>query len=110
MKKRKSSLAFRRHYNDTSRRPMPVPGLPGVSDDRLFQVLNLCLVGWFLLALPPGWRPRLWEQAILALCGFFGALYTLTLLDAVRRGAVPANAGFDSLDGVVALFSSRPVV
>ena len=58
----------------------------------------------------PGWRPRLWEQAILALCGFFGALYTLTLLDAVRRGAVPANAGFDSLDGVVALFSSRPVV
>jgi len=81
-----------------------------VSDDGLFQVLNLCLIGWFLLALPPGWRPRLWEQAILALCGFFGALYTLTLLDAVRRGAVPANAGFDSLDGVVALFSSRPVV
>ena len=69
MKKRKSSLAFRRHYNATSRRPMPVPGLPGVSDDGLFQVLNLCLIGWFLLALPPGWRPRLWEQAILALCG-----------------------------------------
>lgn len=54
---------------------MPVPGLPGVSDDRLFQVLNLCLVGWFLLALPPGWRPRFWEQAIFALCGFFGTLY-----------------------------------
>jgi hypothetical protein len=89
---------------------MPVPGLPGVSDDRLFRVLNLCLLGWFLLALPPGWRPRRWEQAILALCGFFGALYALTLLDAVLTGAVPADAGFDSLDGVVALFSSRAVV
>ena len=111
-KKRKlvlTKLLFPFH-NDASRGQMPLPGLPGVSDDRLFQVLNLCLVGWFLLALPPGWRPRLWEQAILALCGFFGTLYALTLLHAVATGAVPANAGFDSLDGVVALFSSRPVV
>lgn len=88
---------------------MPIPGLEDVSDDRLFQSLNLCLVGWALLACPPAWRPKRYEGVILTLCALFAALYLATLVNAVTTGAVPDGAGFDTLDGVVRLFSSREV-
>lgn len=89
---------------------MPIPGVKGVSDDTLFGALNVCLVGWALLALPPSWRPRHYEAVVLCLCAVFGALYSLTLASAVATGAIPQGSGFDSLQGVATLFRSRAVV
>jgi hypothetical protein len=89
---------------------MPLPGLPGVSDDRLFEALNACLLGWALLALPLAWRPRAWESFVLARVALFGLLYVFLLASALTTGAVPNGAGFDSLDGVARLFSSREAV
>ena len=89
---------------------MPIPGVKGVSDDQLFDALNLCLVGWGLLALPPSWRPRHFEASVLTLCGLFGALYSATLASAVVNGEVPPEASFNTLEGVFLLFRSRAVV
>jgi hypothetical protein len=89
---------------------MPIPGVNGVSDDQLFGALNVCLLGWGLLALPPSWRPRHYEAVILFLCALFGALYSATLAAAVASGEVPQGAGFDTLEGVALLFRSRAVV
>jgi|MDSY01.1.fsa_nt_gb hypothetical protein len=83
---------------------MPLPGLPGVSDSSLFGGLNLCLIGWALLACPPFLRPTYWETVIVTLCAIFGVLYVLTLTNAVVSGSIPETAGFSSLEGVVELF------
>lgn len=89
---------------------MPIPGVKGVNDDQLFGALNVCILGWGLLALPPSWRPRHFDAVILTLCALFGALYSATLASAVASGEVPQGAGFDTLEGVHRLFSSRAVV
>lgn len=36
---------------------MPIPGLPAVGDDQLFQLCNLVLPAWLLLLTAPKWRP-----------------------------------------------------
>jgi|AntAceMinimDraft_12_1070368.scaffolds.fasta_scaffold460751_1 hypothetical protein len=78
---------------------MPIPGVQGVSDDQLFTLLNVCLVGWFILGLPKSWRPLQFRAIVLALCGVFGAIYAATLAGAVFGGEIPAGAGFDTLEG-----------
>ena len=89
---------------------MPLPGVKGVTDEAIFSSLNVCLIGWFILALPPAYRPRQYEHIVVCLCAIFGALYSLTLASAVATGEVPQGSGFDSLDGVATLFSSKAVV
>ena len=59
--------------------------------------------------MPPALRPERYESVVLALCAIFASLYLATLVNAVTTGAVPDGAGFDTLDGVVRLFSSREV-
>jgi hypothetical protein len=89
---------------------MPIPGLPGVTDFTLFGGLNVCVVGWALLACPPSWRPKRWKAVVLGLCFVFGVLYVVTLANALVTGLVPEQAGFGTLDGVTELFKVREVV
>jgi hypothetical protein len=91
-------------------RDMPIPGLPGVTDFTLFGGLNVCVVGWALLACPPSWRPKRWKAVVLGLCFVFGVLYVVTLANALVTGLVPEQAGFGTLDGVTELFKVREVV
>jgi hypothetical protein len=86
---------------------MPLPLLPGVTDDDLFPLLNGCAVGYALLALAPRWRhtPRL----TLGLAVLYAVAYLLLLVHRVALSEVPLPEGlkFDTLDDIARLFADR---
>ena len=77
--------------------------------DNLFQIANTAaLVGWLVLLASP-WVPR--AAAIvsgLAIPLLLSVLYVGLIL--AFWGDGPAEGGFDTLDGVAALFTSRPLL
>jgi hypothetical protein len=91
---------------------MPLPFLPDVEDDVLFDGLHLVMIGYLLLAFAPRWE---WTPSIVnGLVFGYSVMYALIL--GVRLQAhfvsnpLPEGGGFDSLKAVVALFSDRAAV
>lgn len=80
----------------------------GVDLDRLFLVLNYSVLpGWLLLAFAPRWRwtDRVVHSGLVPL--LLGTAYAL-LLFTDREGS--PDASFFTLDGVMAIFTSRQTV
>ena len=83
------------------------PWLP-LSDDQLFPVLNIVMIGWALLALLPRWK---YTPALsLAVVCAYSIMYFVLLAERLRHSPLPEGSGIGSLNEVVALFSDRAVL
>lgn len=85
---------------------MPLPGLPDVSDERLFTLCNGVLPAWVLLAIAPRWR---WTSRIaLLVAAAYAAFYAALLINAAAGGggAAPLDANdFFDWQGVARLLA-----
>jgi hypothetical protein len=78
-----------------------------MSPDTAFQVFStLAMLGWLPLFFAPRWRPGTDLVAGAVVPGLIGAGYVFLMI----TGPQVEGGGFDSLDGVVALFSVPEVV
>jgi len=87
---------------------MPIPPLLDDIDDTLFPALNLVLIGYGCLCLVPSWRYT--QPLVQGLVFCYSLLYALLIAHRLAAGPLPAGAGIDSLEAVVALFSDRNAV
>merc|ERR1712166_1427327 len=87
---------------------MPIPLLDDIDDDTLFPALNLVLIGYGCLCLVPSWRYT--QPLVQGLVFCYSLLYALLIAHRLAAGPLPAGAGIDSLEAVVALFSDRHAV
>ena len=79
-----------------------------IDDDTLFPALNLVLFGYGCICLVPSWRYT--QPLVQGLVFCYCLLYALLVAHRLAAGALPAGAGIDSLEAVVALFSDRNAV
>ena len=87
---------------------MPIPFLH-YTDDQLFPVLNLVLLGYFCLVFLPRWRYT--SNITLMLVIFYSLCYILLLIHRMTISTVPTPPiSFDTLDDIVALFKDRGTV
>merc|ERR1711865_615451 len=87
---------------------MPIPLLGDIDDDTLFPALNLVLIGYGCICLVPSWRYT--QPLVQGLVFCYSLLYALLIAHRLAAGPIPAGAGIDSLEAVVALFSDRNAV
>lgn len=86
--------------------------MPHISPDQMFSVLNLAILPfWVLLAIAPRWHvTQILVHSILVPI-LLGATYAWLFVGGAFSGpATPANANFNSLEGVMALFTVKEAV
>lgn len=87
---------------------MGIPYL-NMTDDELFPITNLAVVGWALLAFLPRWSYTFPVATTLSL--FYSALYILLMLDTLIFSPIDAGINdFASLDGLLKLFSFKAAI
>ncbi|KAF5826630.1 hypothetical protein DUNSADRAFT_2497 [Dunaliella salina] len=86
---------------------MPLPFLPQVPDEQLFQTVNLVIPCWIMLAIFP--NNKMTKLLVILSSLFFCALYASLLIPMIMDGGVDFK-DFMSLQGVAKAFSTYRVV